>query len=93
MTLEALTDTTDRSSVQGAILAENLVERCQELLNELEAFQKYLRECKQEQSVELKPFRNSIAAELKSLERVSDRSQSLSSTSSTGPLGAIIDSS
>lgn len=80
-------DTTDESSVQGAIVAENLVERCHKLLNELEAFQKHLQECKQEQTVELKPFRSSIAAELKSLERVSDLyiSQSLSSISSTDP--------
>ncbi|KAL8916441.1 MAG: hypothetical protein Q9208_008507 [Pyrenodesmia sp. 3 TL-2023] len=63
-------DTTDASSVQGAVIAEDLVNRCHELLNELEAFQKYLQGCKQEEAVELKPFRNSIAAELKSLERL-----------------------
>lgn len=64
-------DTTDVSSVQGAVIAEDLVKRCHELLNELEAFQKYLQGSKQEETVELKPFRNSVAAELKSLERVS----------------------
>lgn len=63
--------TTEATSVNGGLLADDLVRRCHELLNELEAFGNYLKECKQEHAVELKPFRNSIAAELKSLERVS----------------------
>ncbi|KAL8763700.1 MAG: hypothetical protein Q9184_000595 [Pyrenodesmia sp. 2 TL-2023] len=63
-------DQRDVSSVQGAVVAEDLVNRCHELLNELEAFQKYLQGCKQDETVELKPFRNSVSAELKSLKRL-----------------------
>ncbi|KAL9013945.1 MAG: hypothetical protein Q9173_001382 [Seirophora scorigena] len=58
------------SPLDGAVLADDLVMRCQELLDELDAFQKYLIECKREHSVELKPFRHSISAELKFLEKL-----------------------
>lgn len=57
---------------EGTLLAEELVKRCDKLLAELEAYQSYLAQNKQGHSVEVKPFRNSIAAELKSLEKVSD---------------------
>ncbi|KAL8843248.1 MAG: hypothetical protein Q9176_002201 [Flavoplaca citrina] len=56
----------------GTLLAENLVKRCDKLLEELEAYQRYLTQSKQGHNVEVKPFRNSIAAELKSLEKVND---------------------
>ncbi|KAL8667162.1 MAG: hypothetical protein Q9168_007307, partial [Polycauliona sp. 1 TL-2023] len=54
----------------GTLLAEDLVNKCEKLLNELEAYRSYLAQSKQTQhNVEVKPFRNSIAAELKSLEK------------------------
>lgn len=59
------------SSRDGAELAEDLLRRCHELLDELQVFQEYLAKQKQAHAVEVKPFRNSIIAELKSLERVS----------------------
>ena len=59
-------------SNEGALLAEDLVRRCKQLLGELEAFQQYLAHSQQGQNVEVKPFRNSVAAELKSLEKVGD---------------------
>ncbi|KAL8933533.1 MAG: hypothetical protein Q9211_005734 [Gyalolechia sp. 1 TL-2023] len=54
----------------GTELAEALLKGCHELLNELQRFQQYLEEQKREHTVELKPFRNSITAELKSLEKL-----------------------
>ncbi|KAL8930124.1 MAG: hypothetical protein Q9172_000209, partial [Xanthocarpia lactea] len=57
-------------SNEGALLAEDLVKRCNQLLGELEAFQQYLAQSQQGQNVEVKPFRNSVAAELKSLEKL-----------------------
>lgn len=61
----------DAGSGDGTVLAEALVKRCHELLDELEKFRQYLAERKREHTVELKPFRNSVVAELKSLEKVS----------------------
>ncbi|KAL8717468.1 MAG: hypothetical protein Q9225_005291 [Loekoesia sp. 1 TL-2023] len=58
------------SSHDGAELAEDLLRRCHELLGELQVFQEYLAKQKQAHAVEVKPFRNSITAELKSLERL-----------------------
>ncbi|KAL8705689.1 MAG: hypothetical protein Q9201_001209 [Fulgogasparrea decipioides] len=55
---------------EGANIAEDLVRRCRELLTELESFQEYLAEQKPEHEVELKPFRNTVTAELKSLEKL-----------------------
>ncbi|KAI4261354.1 MAG: hypothetical protein L6R42_003447 [Xanthoria sp. 1 TBL-2021] len=54
----------------GRLLVEELVKRCDKLLGELEAYQSYLAQNKQGHNVEVKPFRNSIAAELKSLEKL-----------------------
>ncbi|KAL8737992.1 MAG: hypothetical protein Q9181_001174 [Wetmoreana brouardii] len=54
----------------GANIAEDLVRRCRELLTELESFQEYLIEHKREHEVEFKPFRNTVTAELKSLEKL-----------------------
>lgn len=62
------------SPLDGAVLADDLVRRCQQLLDELDAFQKYLIKCKREHTVELKPFRHSISAELKFLEKVNHAS-------------------
>ena len=59
------------SPIDGAELADDLLIRCRGLLNELKVFQEYLEQQKREHSIEIKPFRNSITAELKSLERVS----------------------
>ena len=47
-----------------------LLAKCHELLNELECFCKFLVQQKKEHTVELRQFRNSVASELKSLERV-----------------------
>ncbi|KAI4222874.1 MAG: hypothetical protein L6R36_005834 [Xanthoria steineri] len=60
----------DTTLNEGTLLAEELVKRCDKLLAELEAYQSYLAQNKQGHSVEVKPFRNSIAAELKSLEKL-----------------------
>ena len=54
-----------------ATTVDDLLAKCRGLLKELEQFQEYLREWNKEQTVELRPFRNSIQSELKSLERVS----------------------
>ncbi|KAL8680397.1 MAG: hypothetical protein Q9186_003426 [Xanthomendoza sp. 1 TL-2023] len=55
---------------EGVVLAEELVRRCNELLGELEAFQNYLVQSNRGHNVEVKPFRNSVAAELKSLDKL-----------------------
>ncbi|KAL8687692.1 MAG: hypothetical protein Q9218_006207 [Villophora microphyllina] len=60
----------DASSTEPFNLADDLVNRCHELLNELEAFQTFLKESKREHAVEVKPFRNTVTAELRSLEKL-----------------------
>ncbi|KAL8712102.1 MAG: hypothetical protein Q9220_003536 [cf. Caloplaca sp. 1 TL-2023] len=55
------------SSNEGPTFADELIARCTELLNELEAFQEHLVNYKRSKSVEVKPFRNSVASELKTL--------------------------
>ncbi|KAL8812927.1 MAG: hypothetical protein Q9200_000666 [Gallowayella weberi] len=57
-------------SSEGVVLAEELVGRCKQLLGDLEAFQDYLAQHNRGHIVEVKPFRNSVAAELKSLEKL-----------------------
>lgn len=57
--------------INGTELADDLLKGCHVLLSELRIFQQYLEDQKREHNVEVKPFRNSITAELKSLERVS----------------------
>lgn len=54
----------------GIELADDLLKGCHELLSELKAFQQYLEDQKRDHTVEVKPFRNSITAELKSLEKL-----------------------
>ncbi|KAL8993704.1 MAG: hypothetical protein Q9169_006151 [Polycauliona sp. 2 TL-2023] len=66
----SLAESQTTTSNDGTLLAEDLVKKCQKLLNELEAYQSYLAQRKQGHNVEVKPFRNSIAAELKSLEKL-----------------------
>ena len=58
------------SSENSTILVEHLLTRCHDLLNELEEFTAFLVEHKKENAVELRQFRNSVASELKSLEKV-----------------------
>ena len=55
---------------EGASLAEDLLKRCHLLLSELEDFKSYLIKESKENAVELKPFRNSVISEIKSLEKV-----------------------
>ncbi|KAL8940503.1 MAG: hypothetical protein Q9216_002790 [Gyalolechia sp. 2 TL-2023] len=62
--------TSSHGGGDGTELAEDLLKGCHALLNELQSFQQYLEEQKRENTVEVKPFRNSITAELKSLERL-----------------------
>lgn len=57
---------------EGIALAEELVGKCHDLLGELEAFQEYLVHSDRGHNIELKPFKNSVAAELRSLEKVID---------------------
>lgn len=50
--------------------AEDLVDRCNILLDEVEAFQKSLRRNKLEKGVELRHFQGSVKSELRGLEMV-----------------------
>ncbi|KAL8949841.1 MAG: hypothetical protein Q9222_004081 [Ikaeria aurantiellina] len=61
---------TGSSSNEGTLFADDLIKRCTGLLKELEAFQEHLVKCKRNRSVEVKPFRNSVASELKTLEKL-----------------------
>lgn len=59
-----------QSSADNTVLVEDLLRRCHDLLNELEGFKTFLQEQKKENAVELRQFCNSVASELKSLEKV-----------------------
>ena len=61
---------TSATSADGAILVEDLLKKCQNLLNELAQFHTFLVESKKQNVVEIRHFQNSILSELKSLERV-----------------------
>lgn len=61
----------DANSIGAVDIAKDLVKRCHELLNELKAFHTYIKECRREHTVEVKPFLNTVTAELRSLEKVS----------------------
>lgn len=50
--------------------AEDLVDRCTLLLDEVEAFQRSLRRNKQEKGVELRHFQGSVKSELRGLQMV-----------------------
>ena len=58
------------SSADNPVLVEDLLKRCRDLLRELEEFKTFLVEQKKENAVELRQFYNSVASELKSLEKV-----------------------
>lgn len=58
------------SPADNTVLVEDLLERCHDLLKELEEFKAFLVEQKKENAVELRQFCNSVASELKSLEKV-----------------------
>ncbi|KAL9585411.1 MAG: hypothetical protein Q9203_004261, partial [Teloschistes exilis] len=60
----------DANSMGAMDIAKDLVKRCHELLNELKAFHTYIKEYKREDTVELKPFLNTVTAELRSLEKL-----------------------
>ena len=62
---------------KSASILEDLLAKCYDLLEELEQFREFLVKRNKEQTVELRPFRNSIQSELKSLERVGSRIVSL----------------
>ena len=65
----------DLQSSSNVTSVDTLLEKCHELIGELEAFRQYLAQQKKEHTVELRQFRNSVASELKSLERVSSYSR------------------
>lgn len=66
-------------------MVEDLLQKCHDLLNELEGFKTFLQEQKKENAVELRQFCNSVASELKSLEKVGGppRSSFTSNTDTT----------
>lgn len=51
-------------------LGNGLVQECRGLLSEIEQFERFLKERRRENIVELKPFQNSVRSELRSLENV-----------------------
>ena len=64
------TTETPRIAADGAILVEDLLKRCHDLLNELAQFRTFLVESKKQIAVEIRQFHNSVRSELKSLEKV-----------------------
>ena len=62
--------TTNTSQSEGAILISDLLQKCHALLDELNQFCAFLVDRKKEHAVEIKPFRNSVLSELRSLEKV-----------------------
>ena len=56
--------------MDNTVLVGDLLKRCRDLLDELEEFKSFLVEQKKENAVELRQFYNSVASELKSLEKV-----------------------
>lgn len=59
------------SSADNTVLVGDLLQRCRDLLDELGEFKTFLVEQKKDNAVELRQFYNSVASELKSLEKVS----------------------
>lgn len=55
---------------EAAILADQLLQNCHQLLYELEEFQNFLAE-KKDNNVDIRTFHSSVRSELKSLEKVS----------------------
>ena len=64
------TQNDETPSPSPRVKVDELLAKCHDLLSELEDFQKFLVEQKKEHVVEIRQFRNSVASELKSLERV-----------------------
>ena len=65
---------TEATSTVGSALAEDLLARCQCLLNELEDFRKFLTEqrLEQEPAVDIHKFQASVVTEHKSLQKLAD---------------------
>ena len=65
---------TEATSTEGSALAEDLLARCQTLLNELEDFEKFVIEqrLEQEPTVDIHKFQTSVATEHKSLQKLAD---------------------
>lgn len=63
---------TEATSIEGNALAEDLLARCQTLLNELEDFRKFVTEQRLEQdpAVDIHKFQTSVATEHKSLQKL-----------------------
>ena len=61
-------------STEGSALAEDLLTRCQSLLNELEEFRKFMSERRsvQEPAVDIHKFQTSVATEYKSLQKLAN---------------------
>lgn len=68
------TTSTKTASTEGSALAEDLLARCQSLLNELEDFRKFVTEQRSEQepAVDIHKFQTSIATEHKSLQKLAN---------------------
>ncbi len=65
---------TESTSTEGVTLAEDLLARCQSLLNELKDFRKFVTEqrLERESAVDLHKFQTSITTEHKSLQKLAD---------------------
>ncbi len=60
----------DDSAGQVTALAKATLQRCRNLVDELEQFQIYLEQNKKEHKLELRSFRNNVKSEMKLLEKV-----------------------
>lgn len=58
------------SAQNEPLLVEDLLQKCQTLLNEVQDFWSFLVQCKKEHTVEIRQFRNSVQSELKSISKV-----------------------
>ena len=61
---------TSAAPADGAILVEDLLKKCHDLVNELGQFRTFMVENNRQNAVEIRQFQNSILSELKSLEKV-----------------------
>ncbi|KAL9129511.1 MAG: hypothetical protein Q9217_002035 [Psora testacea] len=81
MTQEHNSNTT---SSEGTVLVEDLLIRCQKLLDELEAFRVFLVDAKQrengEHAVDIKHFHKPVATEMKSLQKLATTDQNAEKT-------------
>lgn len=67
---DSVTAETSAAAADGAILVEDLLKKCHDLLNELDQFRTFVAENNRQNAVEIRQFQNSILSELKSLEKV-----------------------